>query len=236
MKRALLAVAGLCLTGAATVLAAADPFTVTAVWEAVEGREVVSVAVTIPPGHHLFADKFVVETLDEKALTRLSVIPSVSRQDQFSGQVLAQIEQSFTVNFGPPVNSAVLPDAVRVRYQGCSEKACFFPSTLTFKKTTSVPPLLTNQVVAAKAPELVTVRASGYLTSSEFLSFMDRAEGHAFTKTGGFGAALAGFAVGLASVPGARWILRALDQEILHPRQQAGQLRRIRVTVEPGAF
>ncbi len=194
MKRTLSAAVGLCLAGAATALAVADPFTVTAGWGSLDGREVVSVAVTVPPGHHLFADKFAVETLDERALTSLSAIPSVSRRDQFSGEILAQIEQSFTANFGPPTNSAVLPDAVRVRYQGCSEKACFFPSALTFKKTIAVPPSPTDRVVAAKAPELVMVRATGYLASGEFLSFLDRAEGRASAKTGGFGAALAGFA------------------------------------------
>ncbi|MEI7435829.1 MAG: cytochrome c biogenesis protein CcdA [bacterium] len=192
MNRAVLA-AGLCLIGTAAALAAEDPFAVSARWEVLNGREVVSSIVTIPQSHHLFADEFIVETLDGEALSSLTALPSVLRKDQFSGQVRAQIERSFSVAFGPPVKTAVLPDTIRVRYQGCSETACFFPRALIFHKTAPALPSEHGGDAAEKISTVTTARASGYLTSSELLSFLDRAEGLRAVKAGRVSAVLAGF-------------------------------------------
>lgn len=187
MKRVLI----LCVVWAGVVSAyAADPFRIV-FSQAAEGSNVlVSVSVLVPPGHHVYADQV------EASLEGGGRLPQVG------GDRPVIIRDSLTDSERPAfsrnvvlIYNAGVPDpgrsVVKFSYQGCNEQECFFPKTLVYKLQTgvvdpAVAMVKLDGVPIAERPSgwigltgtpVISARASGYMGASDFLAFLDRAEG-----------------------------------------------------------
>ncbi len=183
--------------GVASVFAA-DPFTVV-FSQAAEGSNIlVSVSVSVPPGHHVYADQ-VEASLEEGG-----------RLLQVGGDRPVTIHDSQTDSERPAfsrdvilIYNAGVPDpgrsVMKFSYQGCNEQECFFPKTLVYKLQTvgldQPVPLAKGDgdAVSDRAPgwigmahsPVISARASGYMGASDFLAFLDRAEGKDGSRVGG---------------------------------------------------
>ena len=179
---------------------AADPFRIV-FSESTEGSNVlVSVSVSVPPGHHVYADQV------EASLEGGGRLPQVG------GDQPALFRDSLTDSKRPAfsrdvvlIYNAGVPDpgrsVVKFSYQGCTEKECFFPKTLVYTlKTAGLEQGVAmekgdGEHVADRSPDwigkshssVISARASGYMGVSDFLAFLDRAEGKDVSGMGGRG-------------------------------------------------
>ena len=212
--RKISAAAGLWLA-AATMLNAApvSPFTLTAEVQPRTGGELVRFSFNVPPDHVLYPDRLQVQTVDGQALVPVVAPQTVMHHDEVSGKDKLVYDHPFSMDFNL---TNPLPANLVVKFQGCSNAACYFPESHSFALTPNSivavvePPPAdddgSNTVASAVAPGApatasldglqVAARGTGFMAKGEFVSFLQAARtGHA--ATGGLLARLGG--LGLAA-------------------------------------
>ena len=169
---------------------AADPFGIDLARSGNESNLIVSVKITIPDHHHIYADQVRVESESGTLFSIAGGDAPVPVRDSFSEEVRLSYTNTVVLKYrsAAPVQAA---ESLKVSYQGCDEGRCFFPQTRLFPAVvpgvnpSGVPPA--NPTLALEGggswtDELSGVTsvatASGYLNTKDFLSFLNRAEGH----------------------------------------------------------
>ena len=161
----------------------------TATSEVCDGEAVVRVNFTVPPGHVLYAERLKFETSEGMAITPANIPEPSLITDKATGKEKALYDQSFTVDLKP--GSTDITNFV-VRFQGCSNSACYFPDKRVFHRArggifaevaTPIAEATANhdangasgdwQAAADKFD--VVARETGYLRASDFLSFLNQA-------------------------------------------------------------
>jgi len=177
---------------------AADPFGV--VFTQLDGAtsRLVRVDVSIPAHHHIYADQVHLVRGDGPALRRAGGDNPVKTHDSFTDTDRDAYTQdvSLVYDVGP---SATNGTVLTFSYQGCDEQECFFPQIRTHiwqaveavDRTPSAPAPIDVMPEHATGDWAMTVHshhvaahASGYLTSAEFIAFLDHAEGRVDNATG----------------------------------------------------
>lgn len=182
------------LLAMATVMGWADddesPFKVTPSLEREAGKVRLKVNFQFPAGHYLYADKLhfqADESADDLAfeVPKASVITDKHSQSQKSVH-LTSFVATRAVDLG--VNGQL---SLHVKWQGCSEEACFLPESLQWTvrgdgtvvltdETTSVLSLAGGAAAVAPATAgmtdglLVLSRSTGYADDEAFLKWLDR--------------------------------------------------------------
>jgi thiol:disulfide interchange protein DsbD len=141
----------------------------------------------VPADHLLYAERLAFLADADKALKPISIPPPVVHLDQVSGQQKEVYDQPFsaTLKLDSP-----LPASLLVKFQGCSNSACYFPEKHVFTLTS-------NQIVAqvektadsnqdASVPGgpsvmstngfRVVARETGYIPKKAFVEFLGKAK------------------------------------------------------------
>ena len=172
-------------------LFAADPFGIDLSRDGAGSNLIVTVRVAIPAHHHIYADQLRVESDSGKLFSQSGGDKPVPLRDAFSDGVRSSYTNDVVLQFRS--ESAVAPtEALKVSYQGCSEEQCYFPKTRIFapvgvghesNEAKGKKVLMPGDGVAGWSAGWVgmtpAATASGYLNTKEFLTFLNRAEGHA---------------------------------------------------------
>jgi len=167
--------------------AAGDPFGVAFRETTGPQGHLVVVSVSLPPLSHIYADQMTAESDAGEPLTEVGGAKPVRIHDAFSDSDRDLYTNDVTLVY------LAKGSGLTFTYQGCGESECFFPQTRSFKySATAVTPApsIAGEATAVnswrdKASALtVAGRASGYLNTSDFLAFLDRAEGKGPLVTG----------------------------------------------------
>ncbi|MEI6167021.1 MAG: cytochrome c biogenesis protein CcdA [bacterium] len=167
---------------------ATDPFGVDLLREGSGSNLVVTVRISIPEKHHIYADQLRVESESGVLFKLAGGDQPVAIHDAFSEGVRLSFTNKVALRF---ISGTAVPETetLAVSYQGCNEDQCFFPKTRKFTVTSA-----SERITDSLLPEtglgtegwrsglagMRTVgRASGYLNTKAFLSFLNQAEGHA---------------------------------------------------------
>jgi len=171
-------------------LSSRDPFGVSVVAaKDASGSNVLRVNFTMPPGCVLYVDRLHFRTADGAEIQPLKMPEPVLETDKVTGKP----RQVYLRDFSVAVNPSDLPDhQLAVKFQGCTNDACFFPEQRlfapgadgTFAEVTSGAPAANP--VAGGADSTIdwarefngfTVKGqqTGYLNASKFTAFLDRA-------------------------------------------------------------
>ena len=184
--------AGLCLAILPAVQAhpPTSPFGVTAVLEPGPGAPIVRFDFTVPPGLVLYPDRLHFETADGKMLTPLAIPEPVAHTNDVTGQVKMVFDHAFAAKL--KLDSPLPADLV-VKFQGCSNAACYFPDKRFFRISSAATvaeinaPSGANPVARALAATAavgwqgvagnfkVVARETGYISKGNFLSFLQKA-------------------------------------------------------------
>lgn len=171
----------------------ASPFTITPTVSDANGTKTLTLAVTVPKQHHLYADELTFELGGEKVSFALPTPEQV--KDKFSAKEKPIFVANFTATLPLAPNAAKdLPLVVNLH--GCSDEECYFPETRQWvirpnftiarveesTDTTSAAGPLTAGFTVAN-------RATGFLASKEFLGFLNQSKSAATSE----GDAFAGF-------------------------------------------
>jgi thiol:disulfide interchange protein len=175
--------------GAASVFAA-DPFKIVFSQTAEGSNILVSVSVSVPQGHHVYADQVEASLEGGGRLPQVGGDRPVTLRDSLTDSERPAFSRDVIL-----IYNAGVPDpghsVVKFSYQGCNEQECFFPKTLVYKlQTVGLDPAAAmtkgNAGHVAERPSawigmtgtpVISARASGYMSASDFLAFLDRAEG-----------------------------------------------------------
>ncbi len=165
--------------GAGEYAAPADPFPVAVALDgdAVSGLRV-SVRVTVPGQHRLYAEAFAVDAVPPVRLVPLNVPEPIRLPDPFSGGHKAVYTGSFTAVYAVADGATGRLEVV-VRRQGCSADVCFLPtaSTVVLDATATAAPTAAAERRAAPGALLgrfvVAARHSGMARAEEFVRFLD---------------------------------------------------------------
>ena len=154
----------------------------------------------IPADHVLYSDHLKFEIPPGESVEPGSIVPPVLAIDKNTGKEKQLYKEAFWARF--PLGAApALPLECLVKFQGCSNSACYFPEKRRFRvaldgvteiRTPTAPmavespsdtrAIQANTAVVTngwKAPAdqfQVVARETGYLRSADFLSFLDRAQ------------------------------------------------------------
>jgi len=155
------------------------------------GTPVVRLDFNVPSGLVLYPDRLHFETSDGKALTPLTMPEPVLHKSEATGEEKRVYDQSFSAEL--KLDSA-LPANLVVKFQGCSNSACYFPDKRYFSVTsaTNIAPADAPGGFASAARQLpamlsagwqsvagqfkVVARETGYISKSSFLSFLQQAK------------------------------------------------------------
>lgn len=171
----------------------ASPFTITPTVVDANGVKTLSLAVTVPQHHHLYADELSFELGGQPVSFKLPASEKV--KDKFSSKEKPMFVSNFTATL--PLTTAETEQSLVINLHGCSEEECYFPETRQWvirpDFTVARVEEPTDTTVAAAGPLTagfqVANRATGYLASKDFLGFLNQSSGTA-TNVGG---AFAGF-------------------------------------------
>ena len=182
----------------ATSLAAqeASPITVTPAVIQRGNQPWITLDVEVPSHHHLYADELSVEVAGQPVALAIPTPEQV--QDTFSGETKPMFLKDFTVSF-PFERSGTATMHLAVNLHGCSDEECYFPESRqwTIKADNTIVRVEEESDVAiADVGPLTTGftvvnRATGYLGSKEFISFLNQSDG----AGGSSGRAFAGFGI-----------------------------------------
>lgn len=149
------------------------------------------ISFVVPPECVLYADKIHIEMEDGGPLELLKMPPPELKADPVTGKEKAVYEHSFLAEVKCP---ETLTNLLVVRFQGCSNSACFFPDKRLFALGTNgnfrdVTPAPRQEAEATEAPKegwaalagqfKVVARGTGYLTAREFVAFLESSSGKA---------------------------------------------------------
>jgi thiol:disulfide interchange protein len=141
----------------------------------------------IPPEHVLYSErlKFVNDRGDAIAPVRLP--DAIIAVDKFDGHEKGMYSNSFAAELLFPV----LPTNLTVKFQGCSNSACYFPEKRSFQITpdgvsavaATAPAVDAAKFSSAWSAEIrnfkVASRETGYMSAGNFITFLDKAaSGH----------------------------------------------------------
>jgi thiol:disulfide interchange protein len=151
------------------------------------------VKVTVPEKHLIYAASFVVTGEGEPPPLCQVPAPTVDKEDPFDP---GKIVQTYPATFVSTWEVPLLRDGqkIQIEFQGCDESICFLPETHLFRFSQKG----NNFVEATPATEPEPLSkldwkggrtawiAGGYLSASELLSFLDKAEGKAVVEKSTF--------------------------------------------------
>jgi thiol:disulfide interchange protein len=149
----------------------------------------------VPPDHVLYAERLAFLDADGQPLKPASIPEPLMHLDAVSGQQKLVYDQPFsaTLKVGPPLSSGLL-----VKFQGCSNSACYFPEKHSFTVTSTGilaqienrPEQDPNGPSLAGAPSQISTngfriagRETGYVPKKEFLAFLDQSKTGQHTAT-----------------------------------------------------
>ncbi len=185
----------LALAGVACAAASAfgesprSPFEVQAAFKPATSNQTILVSFGVPQDCILYADRlhFVSESGDE--LTPSAIPQPITEMDKATKKQ----KQVYTRSFTAELAAASLSNGqLIVKFQGCTNGACFFPEKRVFAARESGPftEIMPEVEMPATAPVAadwareihdfkITARQSGYLSAHSFMDFLDRAaSGH----------------------------------------------------------
>ena len=167
-----------------------SPFHLTATCETQAGHTLARFDFLVPPDHVIYADHVSFETPDGQRLEPTRMTSPVVALDKVTGHTKSVYNQAFTAE----LTLDSLPLDLLVRFQGCSNSACYFPERHWFKATmTGITPeadprTLSPIALAAESARppadwreavadfRVVGRQTGYLRPANFLAFLTAAE------------------------------------------------------------
>jgi len=183
----LVAMALLPLVLVAGQLPTRSPFGVTVSTNVIGGVSGLKVDFTVPADCVLYAERLHFLSEDGTELTPRQLPNPVVQVDKVTGHEKKLYARDFTVRL----------DAVRgnllVKFQGCTNAACFFPEKRTFAmrgdgsfaETEALPPALANMTANPAAPSpdwqgaasgfQVIAKQTGYVQATDFARFLDQA-------------------------------------------------------------
>ncbi|HWC00500.1 MAG TPA: cytochrome c biogenesis protein CcdA, partial [Bryobacteraceae bacterium] len=163
----------------------ASPFQLRATLVTSNGAPEVTFHFQVPAGHVLYNDRLAFQTPEGQALKPVSIPAPVLHHDDLSGEDKKVYDAPFAATLKL---EAPLPVHLLVRFQGCSNSACFFPEKHYFTVTQSGvvegeaagPP--TIPAVLASAETGVNTngfriggRETGFMPKKAFIGFLERA-------------------------------------------------------------
>jgi thioredoxin:protein disulfide reductase len=141
----------------------------------------------VPPEHVLYAERLAFLADDGKPLKPASIPQPLMHLDQVSGQQKEVYDQPFsaTLKLDSP-----LPSSLLVKFQGCSNSACYFPEKHLFTLTATnifaqvEKPAESGQDASAAGGQLaistngfrVVARETGYIPKKAFIEFLGKAK------------------------------------------------------------
>ncbi len=168
-----------------------SPFGVSASMEERGGAPVVRLEFEVPSEHVLYPDRLRFETGDGKTLTPLTIPEPVIHTNEATGQVKKVYDRSFAAEIKL---DSPLPVKLTVKFQGCSNSACYFPDQRSFRVISAN---MVAQIDAPAAPTpaagetsataigswrgtaghfKVVARETGFVSKGSFLSFLQQAK------------------------------------------------------------
>jgi thioredoxin:protein disulfide reductase len=165
-----------------------SPFVVKVAVATNDGASVVRFQFAVPPEHVIYAERLHFENANGDELTPSKIPTPVIAVDKATGHEKRMFQQPFAVELKL---DAPLPLELLVKFQGCSNSACYFPEkhrfTVTPEGVAEVAPasppaelaegnetLNSDWSAAAKQFKVVGKR-TGYVKSDDFISFLKRA-------------------------------------------------------------
>ena len=154
------------------------------------GTPIVRLDFVVPPGLVLYPDRLHFETADGKVLTPLTIPAPVMHKSEVTGQEKLVYDHSFSTELKL---DPALPVNLVVKFQGCSNAACYFPDKRFF---TISSPTAVAQTVAPSGPApaisespavmatgwqnvagnfKVAARETGYVSKGNFVDFLEKA-------------------------------------------------------------
>jgi len=181
----------------------ASPFVVTASLESGPPKTVALFKFEVPPEHKLYVDRLKFETEEGGNLTAVITNRPAEYVDSDGEK-----KQIYNSPFAARVAlESALPLTVIVRFQGCSNAACYFPEKHSFVVSANgIRPQLDGETAvhnsAGSSPQISTngfrivAVETGYLPKSEFVAFLEAARTGTPRRTGIF-ARLGEFGIGV---------------------------------------
>lgn len=169
---------------------AADPFGIELERHGNGSNLIVTLKVSIPPRHHIYANQMRIESESGVPFKRIGGNQPVKVRDSFSDEVLESYTNDVVLQY-LPVSVLSAGEVIKVSYQGCDEFQCFFPVTRVFAADSSSQSAFGEARAKSRSEPrdgagwkeslsgLSNVAtASGFLNAREFQSFLNKAEGH----------------------------------------------------------
>jgi thioredoxin:protein disulfide reductase len=163
------------------------PFGPKAALTSTNGVAYVTFSFQVPREHVLYAERLKFQTPDGESLKPISIPEPVRHQDESSGQEKLVYDSAFsaTLKLERP-----LPMELMIKFQGCSNSACYFPEHHTYKVNASEvvavgEPPAPAQDQAGTLASISAVntngfkiggRETGFMAKSSFLGFLERAQ------------------------------------------------------------
>jgi len=136
----------------------------------------------IPPEHVLYSERLKFLNDDGDAIAPSRIPAPVISVDKIDGHEKGMYTNSFEVELRFPL----LPTNLTVKFQGCSNSACYFPDKRSFHITpdgvtaiAAAPPVsdekLPSTWIGAVGDFKVVARETGYMSAGKFIAFLDKA-------------------------------------------------------------
>ena len=161
-----------------------SPFKLKASMSSSNGAAYVVFQFQVPPDHVLYAERLAFQSADGQAIQPISIPNPVMHHDQVSGEDKKVYDAPFAATL--KIDS-LLPLDLLVKFQGCSNSACYFPERHPFSVTsTGIVSTETNvptgtQITSAATSEINTNGfkiggcETGFMPKKAFLAFLQRA-------------------------------------------------------------
>lgn len=159
-----------------------SPFGVTVGWQTNADQSVVRVRFDVPTDCVLYSDRLHFETADGRELSPTQMPEPVVMVDKATGHEKKLYNQAFNVDL-PPVTGELV-----VKFQGCSNSACFFPEQRAFAIASqgmiaeaktgggSATNAASREDWRAQAGQFrVAAKETGYVAPAAFVRFLDDA-------------------------------------------------------------
>ncbi|HKI68502.1 MAG TPA: protein-disulfide reductase DsbD N-terminal domain-containing protein, partial [Verrucomicrobiae bacterium] len=168
-----------------------SPFGVIASMEKGKGAPIVQFNFEVPPEHVLYPDRLHFETADGQVLTPLTIPKPVLHKSGLTGQSKWVYDHSFAAEIKL---DAPLPVDLIVKFQGCSNSACYFPDKRFFRVSSATtvaridstgPPASSGAETTVAAADdwqttaghfQVVARETGYVSAGNFVGFLQKAK------------------------------------------------------------
>lgn len=161
-----------------------SPFGITGSLNQIAGETVARFSFTVPPDCVLYAERLHFEKPDGTALTPANIPAPVPHLDKATGHEKPVYARSFTADLN--LGAAFAGNLV-VKFQGCSNAACFFPEQRLFipgangqlaeltARAPAASPGASGDWGGAVKNFKVAGQQTGYMKSSEFITFLNDA-------------------------------------------------------------